>query len=119
MENNWNTLCPVLTRFDGSPDLNIWDADFVNLQAFVTPLTSLIIDARYTANAPGIAEDYLGSNRLWWVIIMYNGLSDAIKDLYPGRVIKIPDPDKLNTYFTNKRSSSSSSHLPTKANRIL
>ncbi len=98
-----------MQKTDDGASLNFWDADFKNLHLRVPVQETVIVDARWEANLPGLAAEKLGSRYLWWAILMYNGLDDAITDVYPGRVLRIPSRTALMTYMENVRSSKSAS----------
>lgn len=73
---------------------NMWDTVLNKIR--LLPYSDIIqVDAQWQYNLPGMAAQYLGSTRRWWVILMYNGLYDPIDDIVPGIYLKIPDRNSL------------------------
>lgn len=70
---------------------DVFQSQFRNLRFLVPVVEQLIIGSAFAYNAPGLAHNKLGDAKLWWVLMAYNGLYDPRVDLYPGRVINIPD----------------------------
>lgn len=83
---------PVLP--DGN-HYNVFDAKFKDLRFRIPPSHTLTLDAKLEGNLPLIAQLYLGDQNLWWVLLQYNGLSDALKDVPAGSTLKIPDRRSL------------------------
>lgn len=74
--------------------LNFWDAPYAKINKL--PITSnFVIDAATEADPFGIAAEYLGDPSYYWVVLMYNGLSDAVHDLRPGMRIVLPSQGDL------------------------
>jgi hypothetical protein len=57
----------------------------------------ITVDSTTEANLPYIAEKYLGTSRLWWTILMHNGLLDPIEDITIGTKLAIPSRSSLIT----------------------
>lgn len=95
---------------EDSLHLEIWTASFVDIHRFVPPARTLVVDRKYAANLPGMAAEFLGSRYLWWAILMYNGLADAINDVRPGVKLLIPDKDALVSYLQSRTSDRDSSN---------
>jgi hypothetical protein len=74
--------------------LNFWDAPYAKLSELPT-VTKFVIDAKTESDVFGIAYKFFGDPGLYWVILMYNGLADAVHDLRPGTPINIPDQTLL------------------------
>lgn len=70
---------------------DVFNSQFRNLRFLVPVVEKLMIGAAFAHNAPGLAHAKLGDAKLWWVLMAYNGLYDPRVDLYPGRMIDIPD----------------------------
>jgi hypothetical protein len=74
---------------------DIFNSQFRNLRFSVPIAKQIQISAALAYNPFAIALGYLGEEQLWWVIIAFNGLYNPRSDLYPGRVINIPDRSSL------------------------
>jgi len=76
-------------------DLDIFSAKFKNLALVSATSRVITVDATTEANLPYLAEKYLGSSRLWWTILMYNGLLDPIEDITVGTKLAIPSRSSI------------------------
>lgn len=94
-----DNFAPVVAEGDA---LDIWGAYYVGIEKLPASST-IIVSSEWSANLPGLAAVYLGSKYLWWVLLVYNGLFDPIKDVAPGVTLRIPDRDMLMTYMEQKR----------------
>lgn len=47
-----------------------------------------------------IAVTYYGNERLWWFIAAFNNIIDPVKDMYVGKVLKIPNILFLQKFLT-------------------
>jgi len=95
--NRFNSVNFFLPLDDTQND--IWNSTAKDLR-FAVPVSQLVtIGMEYENNAPGLAHTYLGDVTLWWVILEFNGLSDAMTDLTPGLQIRIPDRKSLIAYL--------------------
>lgn len=84
---------------DDGGALNYWDADFRNLNLIIPASETVVIGAEWSYNLPGLAASKLGSRFLWWVLLVYNGLSDPINDVVPGVTLAIPDRNALMSFL--------------------
>lgn len=82
---------------DDGQDLDIFGAKFRNLALLSTTSRVITVDSTTEANLPYIAEKYLGTSRLWWTILMYNGLLDPIEDISIGSKLAIPSRSSIIT----------------------
>ncbi len=46
-----------------------------------------------------LSYQYYQTTTLWWLILMYNGLSHPL-ELTPGMLLKIPLPSQVTSYFS-------------------
>lgn len=82
---------------------DFWSAAFTDLHLFVRESTRIQINGETTANLPGIAAKYLGSRYYWWVLLMFNGLADAVNDIKPGVILRIPNAQDLGNYLKSRK----------------
>ena len=99
------------TDADGVPD--IFSAQYANLRFAVPASGEVLIDAQWESNLPGLAQRYLGTPYLWWVLLIYNGLEDSVTDVRPGIKLKIPDQNALLTYRRKNTTTSLNVNLNT------
>ena len=81
--------------------MNIFDANFRDLRFAIPSEREVLITAKEQSDLPGMALQYLGDNRLWWVLLQYNGLYDPIEDIQPGTRIRIPSRASLINFLEN------------------
>lgn len=86
-------------------DLDVFSAKFRDLALLSATSRVITIDASTEANLPYIAEKYLGTSRLWWAILMYNGLLDPIADISIGTRLAIPSRSSLVTVLESSNRS--------------
>lgn len=111
---------PTVTCYDGTEELNIWDADYVGMRDSVTAQDDVIVTTEWAANLPGLAASRLNSPYLAWAIAMYNGILDPIHDVYPGVRLRIPDKDSLTKYLASRAASQTSAgHLTNETTVVL
>lgn len=61
----------------------------------VTTDAIVTVDAAMAYNLPTLAYKYLGETGLWWALLMYNQLTDPVRDIVPGLKLKIPRKSEL------------------------
>lgn len=83
-------------------DNDVFRAKFKNMRFNVPTESTIVLTAADESNLPGLAYTYLGDKNLWWVLLEYNGLYDAIEDVKAGNVLKIPSRKALITYLETK-----------------
>jgi len=76
---------------------NVFDAKFKDIRFRIPSRRSIVIDSSNEGNLPLIAHLELGDQKLWWVLLQYNGLFDGLEDVKPGLVLRIPDRTALRT----------------------
>jgi len=86
-----------LTR-DGE-DNSVFSARFKNIRHNVPVQQTIRVTVADEHNLPGLAFKYLGDVALWWVLLDYNGLYDAIEDVKAGLVLRIPSRTALISYL--------------------
>lgn len=84
-------------------DIDIFDAAFKDMHLHVAASSTVVIDSTWEANLPGLAAEKLGDRFLWWALLMYNGIVDPVKEVFPGVVLRIPDPGQLKSYLALRR----------------
>ena len=96
------SISSLMTTTNGYPD--IWSAKFANMRYNVASYVSVTIQSGFEANLPALADQYLGDQDLWWVILQYNGLMDPINDIRVGQVLNMPDRTALISYLERQSS---------------
>lgn len=68
------------STFDDIPDIKPRDTDtFLTLESSLRP--------------EQIANDMYGKPELWWIIALANDIRLPLVEMYPGRKLRIPDPN--------------------------
>lgn len=81
--------------FSDGQHFNVFDAKFKDLRFRLPIAQKVTVDAKLEGNLPLIAHLYLGDQKLWWILLQFNGLLDGIKDVYAGRTLNVPDRNAL------------------------
>ena len=98
MTSRFNTV-NFMVRTSDQGDLSVFSAKFKNMRYNVPTERTLTLTPADESNLPGIAQKYLGDMNLWWVLLEYNGLYDAINDVKAGDILRIPSRTELITYL--------------------
>ena len=98
MSSRFNSANFMKADSDGN-SLSIFSAKFKNMRYNIPTERTLILGPADECNLPGLAQKYLGDMNLWWVLLEYNGLYNAIEDVRPGNVLRIPSRTALITYL--------------------
>lgn len=80
-------------------DNNLFSARFKNMRFNVPSSKTIRLTAADEHNLPGLAHVHLGDKDLWWALLEYNALYDAIEDVRAGLVLKIPSRTALISYL--------------------
>jgi hypothetical protein len=68
------------------------------IKSFCPKHSLFTISLRYEEAPEKIAQEYLGSVDLWWVVMLYNGLMFP-EQLSIGRTIRVPDASEVQTWL--------------------
>lgn len=80
-------------------DNDVFSARFKNMRFNVPIQKTIRLSAADEHNLPGLAHVHLGDKDLWWVLLHYNGLYDAIQDVRAGMQLRIPSRSALLAYL--------------------
>lgn len=57
---------------------------------------SFVVLTEHTAKRLNIiSHQFFGRDTLSWLILQYNDIIDPVEELYPGRVLSIPNPSRI------------------------
>jgi hypothetical protein len=57
---------------------------------------SFVVLTEQTAKRLGIvSHQFFGRDTLAWLILQYNNIIEPVEELYPGRVLAIPNPSRI------------------------
>lgn len=65
--------------------------------------TRYVVDKITQGRLDLIAEAYLGDSHLWWFIAQYNAVLDPYSEITEGRVLRIPNKDRLQTLLAGRQ----------------
>lgn len=105
MANDFNYTRYMPLTSDGEAR-DVFNSQFRNLRYAVPVGQQIVLTVAHAYNAPGLAHKYLGNAKLWWAIIHFNGMKDPRIDLYPGRVVNIPNRQALLSFLETPASTS-------------
>ena len=61
-----------------------------------------VVERKMEKRIAQIATIFLGDPKLWWIIAQYNNILDPVSEIYEGRILLIPNKDKMNTMLDGK-----------------
>ena len=109
-----------MARFDASNyfpvtsdglSLNVFDSKTKDIRFALSPSRIVTVDASTEANLPKLANDFLGDQSLWWLLLEYNGLLDPIQDIFPGQRLLIPERRQVIAFLEASQTKPESSTI--------
>jgi hypothetical protein len=82
------------------PNLNYLSAKYKNIRFLLNAEFSYTVDISDVANSPGIAFNVYGDRDYWWVVCLYNGVTDPINGFVPGMVLQLPTLADINALLS-------------------
>lgn len=61
-----------------------------------------VVEKRFEHQIASITSMFLNDPRLWWVIAQYNNILDPVIEIYEGRILLIPNQEKVNAILDGK-----------------
>jgi hypothetical protein len=87
-------------------DYDVFKSAYKNIRfALPTAQKHSVTDADM-ANLPGISYLYYGDVSLWRIILYFNGLTDALQDVYPGMTLNIAAKSDIINYVSKQQNNS-------------
>lgn len=99
-DNDWARYTPVDNTNDS---YNVFQSAFKNIKFAVLANATYQVNEHDMANLPGIAFATYGDVSMWDCILRFNGLSDAIQDVYPGLVLNLPNKANVLAYLSSQQ----------------
>ena len=90
---------PLVTVQDATkthPSMDLLSAQYLEALRNVRQADQWTISDPFASRPDLIANKFFGTPEAWWVICMYNGIVNPLKELTTGRVILIPNALKIN-----------------------
>jgi hypothetical protein len=78
---------------------NLFKSSYKNIRFALPTSQTLVVTEEDVGNLAGIAFRIYGDVSLWRVILAFNGLQDAIQDMYPGQILKLPSKSDIISYL--------------------
>lgn len=97
----YSDATPVVTLLNGTQDIDTLNSRYLNMRFKVQLDRVVIIDSKYEANLPGLANDYYGDQEYWRAIMWFNGLIDPLNDVCVGARIGMPNKSSLDAFFAS------------------
>lgn len=98
----YSQATPITTTLDGTRDYDHLTSLYRNLRYTVAPERTIILDARYEFNLPGLAFDYYGSVHYWRAIMWFNAIVDPLKDTRAGTSITLPSKIDIDALMASE-----------------
>lgn len=84
-------------------DYDVLKSAYKNLRFSLATTRKHSVTSADMANLPGIAHVYYGDVSLWRAIMTFNGLDDAIQDVYPGMQLNLFDKSALIDFISKQQ----------------
>lgn len=95
--SNYTPIDSTGTRY------NPFKSAYKNIRFALAASGSHVINEADMANLPGLALRYFNDTSAWRVMLAFNGLQNAIQEVYPGLVLQIPSKDDVSKYLTQQQ----------------
>ena len=99
--NDWAAYTPLDNTY---ASYDVFNSAFKNIKFSVQNSTTYVVEQHDMANLPGIAYILYNDTSAWNIILRFNGLSDAVQDVYVGLVLNIPDKSSVIAYLSSQQS---------------
>jgi len=88
----------------GSFSIIDWmSADYVQerrlLVDYITSYDSYLVTEANQSLPEVISYDVYGTSDLWWVLCLYNGIIDPMRELLPGVELKVPNLEQIDSFL--------------------
>lgn len=80
-------------------DLDVFTSKGKNMRYNLAVGETVVLNSSDEHNLPGLAYRLLGDENLWWVLLAFNGLYDALDDVKAGLKLKVPVRRDLIAYL--------------------
>lgn len=97
-DNDWGRYTPV----DSTGFYVFSKSAYKNIRFNVPASSTFQVKDHDAANLPGIAFKVYGDTSMWHILMSYNGLEDAIQDVYAGLVLRVPDKAAVISYLSKQ-----------------
>jgi hypothetical protein len=82
---------------------NPFKSAFKNIRFALATSATYTIDEADMCNLPGIAFRYYNDASAWRALLAFNGLQDAVQEVYPGLVLELPAKDDMDAYLSQQQ----------------
>jgi hypothetical protein len=89
--SSWLKNCRVNTLGDGVESWSFFD----DVPVIQERSTDIFLTLESRLRPEQIADDVYGKPELWWVIALANKVRLPLVELYPGRTLRVPDPNVI------------------------
>ncbi len=97
---DYSQCTPVINRF-GQNLYNPFKSAYLNARFNLRVADKYIVKASDIGRLPNISYQFYGTTALWRFICRYNQIADPVSDVYPGRVINLPDLAEVTNLLNN------------------
>ena len=87
------------TEGDTTPYLEVVDGKFIRFLNELKYDRSYMVTDAAAGRLEYISYQIYGTIQLWWVIGLYNGIINPIKDVIAGKILRVPTKESIDVYF--------------------
>lgn len=97
--NDWSLQTPLDNTY---ASYNVFKSAYKNIRFSVATVSTYTVKEHDIANLPGIAYNVYNDTSYWHIILRFNGINDALQDVYAGLVLNMPDKAQVIAYISSQ-----------------
>ena len=113
---NKNSVLNKKTRYvsGGETEVNMRSLEWWERKIFSTAEDDIqyVVERHMEHKIASISSKFLGDPRLWWIIAQYNNILDPVIEVFEGRVLLIPNPERIDSILDGRVGGNPSTRVP-------
>lgn len=104
MEKNSTLIAKSRYVVGGSTEVNSWALEWWERATFTSDASDrqYVVEDKFAGRLDLIAQQLLEDSRLWWFVAQYNSILDPCLEIYPGRILRVPTKDRVQSMLTGR-----------------
>ena len=113
---NKNSVLRKNSRYvsGGETEVNMRSLEWWERKVFSTSEDDIeyVVERHMQHKIASISAQFLGDPQLWWVIAQYNNILDPVIEIFEGRVLLIPHPNRIDSILDGRVGGIPSARIP-------